>query len=57
MAVNLPIQMLYFMETIILTVTLIGSVATAWAIQWAILQVCLKAIDPTVADPFAGKPG
>jgi hypothetical protein len=34
------------METIILAVTLAGSIATAWAIQRAILEVCLKAIDP-----------
>jgi len=32
------------METLILSTTLIGSLGTAWAIQRAILGLCMKAI-------------
>jgi hypothetical protein len=32
------------METLILSATLIGSLGTAWAIQRAILGLCMKAI-------------
>jgi hypothetical protein len=34
------------METIILAVTVVGSIATACAIQRALLEVFLKVIDP-----------
>jgi len=34
------------METLILSTTLIGSLGAAWAIQRALLGLCLKAIDP-----------
>jgi hypothetical protein len=47
LAISLLTQKRSDMDTIIiLTATLVGSVATAWAIQRAILEVCLKAIDP-----------
>lgn len=34
------------MQLLVLSATLVGSLAAAWAIQRAILEVCLKAIDP-----------
>lgn len=34
------------MQLLILSATLVGSMGVAWAIQRAILEVCIKAIDP-----------
>jgi hypothetical protein len=34
------------MQVLVLSATLVGSVGAAWVIQRAILEVCLKAIDP-----------
>jgi hypothetical protein len=35
------------MQMMIVSATLVGSLGTAWAIQRALLTLCLKAIDPT----------
>ena len=34
------------MQVLVLSATLVGSLGAAWAIQRAILEVCLRVIDP-----------